>query len=380
MTARLIFANQLRGFAALFVAGSHLVGAFWAMRDFVGLATATPAQGGDPPPIFGLFSHTWLNFGPLGVGVFFLISGLVIPFSLERHTRGSFLLARVLRIYPTYVAALLLEMAVVYAASKYWGRPFPYGSWTIASNALLIYNTVGQPSIDLVNWTLCVELKFYLLMLLLAPRIRRGSVTPLLGVAAIILAANIAVAWPPVAARIARPDLVETFSTESVFIVFMLLGVLCNFHLRGLLRLPGLAASAAAMLAMFLACWWHSAIRAQMPIVTVNYLYAVAGFAALYFLRRHARPIPVIDFLAAISFPLYLVHSLVGYTTLKFLMLRGGLPYLSALALTLAVVIGIATALHLTIERTSIRLGKTLARRPRDGDMAKLAPQHPSIA
>ena len=89
---RLIFANQLRGIAVLAVVFSHLVGVFWGMRDFVGLASASPAQSGPPPDLFILVSHPWFNFGPFGVGLFFLISGLVIPFSLERHTRGTFLM------------------------------------------------------------------------------------------------------------------------------------------------------------------------------------------------------------------------------------------------------------------------------------------------
>jgi len=361
---RLIFANQLRGLAALCVAGSHLVGVFWAMRDFVGLATATPPQGGLPPPgLFGMFSHTYLNFGPLGVGLFFLISGLVIPISLEQHSRTSFLLARLLRIYPTYLAALLIEMAVLRANAAYWGQPFPYGGWTIASNALLIYNTVGQPSIDLVNWTLCVELKFYFLMLLLAPRIRRGSTGSVLLVGCAIVAANVAVAWPPLVAHLPRPDLVETFSTESVFILFMLIGVLFNFQLRGLLTLAGLAASIAVMTGLFLTCWTQAAIRAQVPVVTVNYLYALAIFAVLFFLRRHARPLPPIDFLAAISFPLYLLQSLIGYSALKLAMLRFGLSYGTALCLTLAILLSLATLLHRTVERGTVALGKRLRRR-----------------
>ncbi len=76
---RLIFANQLRGLAALCVVGSHLVAVFWAMRDVVGIATASPPQPGDGPPFLGLFLLTWFNLGPFGVGIFFLISGLVIP-------------------------------------------------------------------------------------------------------------------------------------------------------------------------------------------------------------------------------------------------------------------------------------------------------------
>ena len=161
---RLIFANQLRGVAALCVVFSHLVGVYWGMRDYVGLASASPVQPGPVPDIFAVASYPWFNFGPFGVGLFFLISGFVIPFSLDRHSRASFLAARLLRIYPTYVAALCLELAVLQAAALYWQRPFPYGDATVLWNLLLLNSQTGHPSIDLVNWTLVVELKFYLVM------------------------------------------------------------------------------------------------------------------------------------------------------------------------------------------------------------------------
>ncbi len=55
-------------------------------------------------------ANPWFMPGPFGVALFFLISGLVIPFSFDRHRTGAFLLARLLRIYPTYLAALLIEV------------------------------------------------------------------------------------------------------------------------------------------------------------------------------------------------------------------------------------------------------------------------------
>ena len=361
---KLIFANQLRGLAAIFVAISHLVGVFWAMRDFVGLATATPVIVGTTPPALGFLAQPWLNFGPFGVGVFFLISGLVIPISLGQHTRGSFLLARILRIYPTYIVALLLEMAVLHASAIYWGKPFPYGNWAIVSNALLIYNTVGQPSIDLVNWTLCVELKFYVLTMLLAPQIRRGSVPTILLTGAAILAANAALISYPFRAGGLQHELAAQFTIESTFIVFMLIGVLFNFHLRGLLRLPGFMAACGGMLTLFLASWTQSAIASQFPVVMVNYLYALCLFFFCFLLRGYARPIGFLDFIASISFPFYLIHSLIGFSLLKILILRLGFSYAPAVCITVVVLVCVAAALHFTIEINSITMGRVLARRP----------------
>ena len=184
---RLIFANQLRGLAALSVVCSHLIGVYWLMRDLVSAATFSPPQLGPNPDVVARVSYTWFNFGPFGVGVFFLISGLVVPISLDKHSRRSFLVARALRIYPTYIAALIIEMAVLYAASRYWARPLAYDPATILGNTLLVYNFVGLPSVDLVNWTFCVELAFYLLITLFASQVQSGSLRLLFGLGLALL-------------------------------------------------------------------------------------------------------------------------------------------------------------------------------------------------
>ena len=359
---RLVFANQLRGLAALSVMLTHLIGIFWAERGVVAAATSSPAQPGDVPSLFWLVAHPWFNFGPFGVAIFFLISGLVIPISLGVHSRPGFLLARILRIYPTYLAALAVNLCVVWAGSRYWGLPFGHPAHTILANALLIQDFTAEPSIDLVNWTLCVELKFYLLMALLSPAICNGSVAVLFAVAAGALAFNLAASTPllaPVAA--AWPGLIDAMSHESFYVVFMLVGVLFNYRLRGLLSLHALCASVAGLLLLFVACWRSSALAGQYPVVTVNYGYALALFSALFMLRRWVRETRPLDALAAVSFPFYLVHSLTGYSLLKVLMLAGGLGYGAALTITVPVVLAVAAMIHLGVERWSITLGKRLA-------------------
>ena len=78
----------------------------------------------------------------------------------------------------------------------------------------------------------------------------------------------------------------------------------------------------------------------------------------------------MLDFVAAISFPLYLVHALIGFSLLKLLMLSGHMAYLPALAVTLPVVLLVATLLHVTVEVRSIAMGRLLARRSGTEDPA----------
>ena len=358
MSQRIRFANQLRGLAAVSVALSHLLGIYWAMPAVVSDYTFSPAQAGSLPPEVMFVFHPWFNFGPFGVGIFFLISGLVIPFSIEKSGRIAFAGARLLRIYPTYLAALLLELAVVYGSSLAWGRPFTPTRHMMVSNALLIYDVVGEPSIDLVNWTLSVELKFYLLAILLLPAIRAARVWPLLAVSAAILAVNAAMHLGLVGDIAAPSSTVSyTVSSHSVCLAYMLIGVAFNFHLRRALSTPGLLGVVSLLFLGFVGSWRLSVWSGQFPLVTVNYFYALALFATLYAMRRFVPENPVLDAMAAISFPFYLVHSLVGYTLLRALMVGLHLGYLPALAITLPGLLLVASALHVLVEKPTIRAG-----------------------
>ena len=362
MTGRVRFANQLRGVAALSVAVSHLVGVFWVVPDVVSAATFSPAPTVPPPGVLGLVTYPWFNFGPFGVAVFFLISGFVIPFSLGKHSRAGFAVARLLRIYPTYVAAFLLEMLVLYAASLAWGRPFAYGPQVMVTNALLIYDLVGDPSIDLVNWTLSVELKFYLLAIVLAPAIRRGRVAILLAAGVGVVALNAAMASGLVLDIAAPPSTVSyTFSSHSVCVGYMLIGVAFNFHLRRLISTPVLIGAVAGLLVLFVGAWRLSVFGVQYPVVTVNYLYAVGLFSLLYALRARVPDVALLDGMAAISFPFYVIHSLLGYSLLRAFMVAGGLGYGPALGFTMAILLAVAAILHLLVERPSLRWGHAVA-------------------
>ncbi len=336
---RILFANQLRGLAACCVLASHLIGQYWGARDFAALATCTPVQPGAPPPVFALVADPWFQPGPFGVALFFLISGLVIPFSLDRHGRAGFLLARLLRIYPTYWAATLISLCLLRGNAAIWQLGFPYGWRTILANLLLIHQITGDPGIDLVNWTLCIELEFYLLMALLYWLVKRAPLPTIL-IAAVLLTA------------LRRQDASD--------LVVMLIGTLFQLRLRGRIGLAPLACCAAALGGLFV-------LQVRPAALCYNYGYALLLFALLFGLRRFDRPRWLPDALAAISYPLYLVHFIAGFSMLKLLTLGRWsgprLPYEAALAVAFLVVVGIATLLHYTIELPTLALGRRLTRR-----------------
>lgn len=102
------------------------------------------------------FSVPW---GHYGVNLFFVISGFVITASTSRKPNpADFFTARVSRIYPAYVGAVLFAsiMAVVGNLPNWQISPS-----TFALNLTMLNRFFGRPYVDGVYWTLTLELMFY---------------------------------------------------------------------------------------------------------------------------------------------------------------------------------------------------------------------------
>lgn len=114
-------------------------------------------------------------FGWLGVEMFFVISGFIIPYSLSRggyrlSDYPTFLLKRIIRLDPPYIAALILILALGYASSAvpgFRGQPFAPTWAQVALHLGYINVFFGYPWLSPVFWTLAIELQYYLLMGLL---------------------------------------------------------------------------------------------------------------------------------------------------------------------------------------------------------------------
>jgi peptidoglycan/LPS O-acetylase OafA/YrhL len=142
---RLAWLDALRGIAALAVVFDHL-GTYL---------------------LAGLRTHVyhWVDAGQYGVFVFFLISGYIVPASLER--KGSirtFWVSRVFRLYPLYLLAIGLAVLL-------WaiGRGSLHGAGgdpetSVLSQFLMMSNVLAGPNLPNVVWSLSYEMVFYLLL------------------------------------------------------------------------------------------------------------------------------------------------------------------------------------------------------------------------
>lgn len=268
--ARLETIQGLRGIAATMVVVAHAA----TGQGFVG---AFPTLG------------TIASYGTLGVPIFFVISGFVIPHMMAamdyRIGRDAwpFLLRRIVRLEPPYVVVVLLAFVIAFAAAHtpgYRGSPFSPSPEYFFLQFLYVGPWFGVSWINDVAWTLAIEFQYYLLMLLaapllLAPSYRRQA---LFFIAAIGLSLFI-------------------HDRRAIFLYLPCFAVgFAVFLYRGKRVGP---AGFMALLVLFVGL---AAFNIDMP-------YAIAtAFAAAAILVPLRRPLPVLSGLGAISYSLYLIH------------------------------------------------------------------------
>ncbi|WP_371779767.1 acyltransferase family protein [Streptosporangium subroseum] len=101
---------------------------------------------------------TWFNLGIYGVLVFFLVSGYIIPASLERRgDMRAFWISRVFRLYPLYILTIFI---VLLAAPI---QPLRANIDPL-SHLTMLMEVTGSWAFTEPMWTLSYEMVFYLLV------------------------------------------------------------------------------------------------------------------------------------------------------------------------------------------------------------------------
>lgn len=364
MRDRIWFAQLLRGVAAFIVLYRHLFVGFWiANVPVAAFAGVLPLPGTHDLPHHALtrvLDPIGISGGPLGVGLFFLISGFVIPFSLDRLGPLQFLIQRFFRLYPTYAVGLAVTCAVVGLYSATHDVPYKIRFSTYLKNASLCRDWLKGHGIDGIVWTLEVELKFYLICAAICTVANLRKWWAILIPMGLLTLGCCTLTMNPPANRI-----VTVLAIASPFLPFMFLGTCFanlqhrRWSLEKSLAVGGALAGCAAI----------NFEHVQLLVgLLPRYFYASYGLALAIFTLAYAfqNRIPysrVLNGLAEISYPLYVIHGVCGYVLLTVLM-EAGWPASPAIAFTVLLALVAATGLHFAVERPSLRFAKWLLRKP----------------
>lgn len=139
--------DLLRFFAVMAVVFFH-----YSFRGY-----AADAMSVMPYPLLASFS----KYGYLGVNLFFIISGFVILMTAAGGSLRSFIVSRLVRLYPAFWACC----TITFLAILFMGGPrYSASIKQYAANMTMLSGFVGVPSIDRVYWSLFVEMRFYALV------------------------------------------------------------------------------------------------------------------------------------------------------------------------------------------------------------------------
>ncbi|PQZ96115.1 acyltransferase [Arthrobacter sp. MYb227] len=357
---RLALLDGLRFFAAIMVLLYHYTA--WH-HGFWGTSTAQETW-----PTLSKVSM----FGNLGVQLFFIISGFVIMLSAYGKSASRFIGSRISRLYPAYWVAVFATGILVI---KIWpqmgdGRTFK----DLLANLSMFHPAMGVRHIDGVYWTLWVEMKFYILILVLM----------LLGVMTKRAITILAVAWPllGVADHLFNNGAQATLLMSQYSALFAGGIMLFMIYKFGHSALRWIILAMNVVIAAYFTGITASAEAEELTNysvepwtywIIVGSLYALLALLTLTPLRRIQ--FKSLAIAGALTYPVYLLHQVWGWWLIsKLTGVFGQLPggkYLT-LAIVIATVLGAAYLVHRFVERSMAKPLGTAVTRLIDGAVSKV--------
>jgi peptidoglycan/LPS O-acetylase OafA/YrhL len=301
----------------------------------------------------------WLMYGRFGVEAFFIISGYVIAFSMADRSAADFVASRVSRLYPALVLCASLSFLAILARDDMQAMA---GMINLVADWLFVPLVAGIGQIDPAYWSIVVELRFYLLVLVLL-LLRVSHRLLLLLTVFSVSATSLAL-----------------FGRGDPWLGWLLFPHASYFALGVLLRhvrTQGVSAFAVAVAALHLYCagigTWHGmafidlqdGVRSPVWVggLIASGCFALVGLAVFLPMSRGPRTMArAAIFAGGVSYPLYLVHQVVGLTLSDLFAAR--LPDTLAVMLALLCIGAIAASVHVAVERRARpRLRAAIARR-----------------
>lgn len=298
--------------------------------------------------LFPQAAHVPFSFpgGNYRVLLFFTISGFAIFFTLDRiGSVADFVVNRVARLYPAYLAAMLLTLSIEYAARA---SELLVGPGAILANITMLQGFAFLPEVDGAYWTLTVEIAFYFCTISLWKWVGLKRLEPMLALWLAIRA--IYGLWPDMPERVIMLFVLR-------YLPFFVIGML-SYRVWSEQRSWRQQAPYAALALLSVASMesWD---------ITLMACILLAGFAALIAGRLRwiaARPLL---WMGGISYSFYLIHQHVGFVVMLKMAEHGYSPWLGFLsAFLLALTLG--AAINRLIERPAGEAILTWWRRRRE--------------
>jgi peptidoglycan/LPS O-acetylase OafA/YrhL len=307
-------------------------------------------------PADGIF--TFWDAGKVGVLVFFLISGFVIPMSLGGKAvqpLKRFVVSRFFRLYPVYWFSLLVLLVV------HLSFHFKVPGWPqILLNFTMFQKFFFQPDLNGVAWTLQIELIFYGLCALLFYWRRLTEFKAIACMIGLNLLLGLAMALVNFKLGKSLP------LALPLGLTYMWFGYLSRafFADSSFSSRSALTVIAVSLPLVCLICWlgYHEdGLRYVITYLSAPLIFALGRFA----FNRHQA---ILFFLGQISYSVYLLHTLVGVVVINGLINAFStawfiqhpemvfLPALLAMGMTILV----SYITYSSIEKPCIKLGKQM--------------------
>ncbi len=282
----------------------------------------------------------------LGVSLFFLITGYLMPLMCERYSRREFLLNRFFRIFPTLAASL-----IVLGIFLYFVQGITFGATQYLASLTLTYHWLGIVPVTGVLWTLVIEVLFYFVAFLVG----FFSLPRLVFVQVILLVLVLL-------GTIYHDNYYVWFAGyQSRFLLFITIGsaIYLAEKKSGIFKklltvLPSVVFSYLGFQVFKFGKVDASTYENLGAHLLELMIFLLFYYTAPFVMRRLPK---VVEVLADLVYPLYLVHVAIGLATMAFVREYVLSPYLLLLSAVITSLI-VSWILHRFIEKPVISFGR----------------------
>lgn len=373
MNNKYLFAQYLRGLAALAVMFTHFGTAFFNANDMLSSFVNVPTvEDRSYPWVFQLVPVDFPGFiAVFGVSIFFMISGFVIPMSIERYSFTNFFAKRFFRLFPTYVFVFTLNLVVAligYVIYRGHGIEYVYNSTDIIGSYFIGLNTyiAGTRWLDPVAWTLSIEILFYVIAAIYMNisfairKIKEVNLCDIIILSTILDVSAIKISKYFDVISEAFPVINLGSLIKALYLIsFMLLGTTFFLHVKKRIGLNALIYTILIQYFAFVYVNMHiNPAGMYVPIVPTFSWFAITilVFSLCYSINDKIKEHKVAGFLANISYPLYLCHSYIGYFMMGVIIKFGIIPRSLVVFIPFPVAIFVAYLIHKYVEMNTHKL------------------------